>query len=97
MSDKMKLTGIELTTPDGGAVKLTVAQARDLYAQLHELFGRDEPRQIIIERDVWPAPWRRYRPIWQDGPSLKPGPPREPRIMCRAASGLNVGYLGTAD
>lgn len=96
MADKMKLTGIGLTTPDGDPVKLTVTQARDLYTQLHELFGRDETRQIIIERDRWPIPWRPYRPFWVAAPGEGETrlPRGEPRIMCKAASGLAVSYLG---
>lgn len=36
---KLKITKIELTTKDGKVVDLTLEEARDLHAQLAELFG----------------------------------------------------------
>ena len=39
---RITLTSIELTTAEGQPVKLGIAEARSLYAQLHELYRREE-------------------------------------------------------
>lgn len=39
MSKKLKLTKLELETEDGKRVELSLAEAKELYEQLHELFG----------------------------------------------------------
>lgn len=57
---KMTVTKIMLETKDGQAVHLTLAEAKDLYQQLHELFG-EKPIMwlsypIVIERERLPWP-----------------------------------------
>ena len=39
MSNKLKLKTIKLETADGKTVELSLAEAKDLHDQLHELFG----------------------------------------------------------
>lgn len=97
MADKLKLTTIGLTTKDGKRIELDVAEARDLYNQLHELFGRPSyipTWPIIIERDRYPwAP--PYRPWWQDQTTSAPGGPiHRPTITCQSGNGLIVEYAG---
>lgn len=90
--NRIKVTTIEITGAGEEPIRLTMEEARDLYAQLKGLFGDDSRREIIIERDRWPVPWSPYRPIWSEAKML---PSHEPRIMCKAsASGLAVSYLG---
>lgn len=56
MSSKLKLKTIKLETADGKTVELSLAEAKDLHDQLHELFGPKYVPQtpIVIERD---RPW----------------------------------------
>lgn len=90
---KIRITTIEISAAGEEPIRLSLDEARDLYAQLRELFGENKPREIIIERDRYPAPWRPYRPYWLDAPPELPR--REPRILCRStATGLAVAYLG---
>lgn len=102
--DRITLSSIVLTTAEGQEVKLSVAEARALHAQLEELFGekvRYMPSQpIIIGRDRWPAPWRPYRPFWwgDDQPRCI-GNDITPRTSWGvttqdSASGLRVRYEG---
>jgi hypothetical protein len=65
---KLKLTKIEMTTKDGKAVELTLDEARDLHAQLDELFGKKVeyiPSQpIVIDRYRY-RPYRYWsEPMW---------------------------------
>lgn len=85
MSNKLKITKIELTTKDGKKVELSLDEAKDLYGQLDELFGvKSAPytpySPIIIDRTVRPY-WELYRPVWK----------RE-AIYCSSKSGLSVSY-----
>lgn len=53
-SKKLKLTKIELQTKDGKKVDLSLAEAKELHEQLHELFGEKVVRvpgsPVIIDR-----------------------------------------------
>ena len=59
MSTKLKLTNLELETNDGTKVKLSLDEARELYEQLHELFGNKTVylpgAPVIIDR--WRTPY----------------------------------------
>lgn len=95
MSQKLKLTGLELTTKDGKAVALTLDEARDLHAQLAELFGPKinigPQAPIIIERER--LPWLPYRPYWvADDTGAAP----KWEVTCRADSGLSTKAVGWA-
>lgn len=96
MSNKLKLTTIKLETKDGKAVELSLAEAKDLHDQLHELFGPKFVPQvpIVIERD---RPWPMY-PLRWDGPIAAPAYPGRPTIWCESKcnSGLTLGYGGEA-
>ena len=61
MSNKLKLTTIKLETKDGKEVELSLAEAKDLHDQLHELFGTKYVPSvpIVIERDRYP-----WLPYW---------------------------------
>ena len=52
---KMKITGLELCTKDGVTVPLTLAEAKELYEQLDDLFGK------TVE---YRYPWLSPRPYW---------------------------------
>ena len=95
MSDKMKLTGIELTTKDGKKIGLTIEEAKDLKEQLNGLFGKTETvfvpsAPIIIERDRYPWPYYPAypTPIWTNPY------PTYTTVTCKAESGLQVSYCG---
>ena len=64
MSKKLKLTKLELETKDGKKVELSLAEAKELHEQLHELFGDKTvylPSQpVIIDRwrnPYWASPY----------------------------------------
>lgn len=92
MSGKIELSKLTLTTKEGTEVDLTVAEAKDLYEQLRQLFEQKPvfvpSVPIIIERDRWPY-WRPYEPIW-----VSCCTDNCTRITCSAQSGLTVSYCG---
>lgn len=94
---KLRLTEITMTTKDGQFVRLTLDEARDLHAQLAELFAPKaapvQPWPILIERDRWPAPWRPYAPMWVSPSTGDPLPPL-PYVTCSAPSGLRTHFVG---
>lgn len=97
MSNKMRVTAIELTTADGAVVKLSPAEAKDLYHQLGEMFGSKiqyvPSNPVIIERDrFWPQPWAPRQIRWSDEP-------RKGQVMCEATapSGMSMRLLGRAE
>ena len=67
MNDKIMLTKVMLTTKEGADISLSLAEAKDLYEQLRQLFEQKPvfvpSVPIIIERNRWPerSP---YDPIW---------------------------------
>ena len=88
MSNKLKITKIELTTKDGNKVELSLDEAKDLHGQLDELFGQKSATYIpyypiIIDRTVRPW-WQPYNPVWGNG-----------TVYCSSNSGLSVGYSGS--
>ena len=89
MSNKLKLTKLELQTKDGQKVELTLDEAKELHAQLHELFGDKTVyipgAPVIIERDRWP------RPYWGDWTITGD---TSNRLAATAASGMTVGFCG---
>lgn len=92
MSGKIELSKLTLTTKEGTEVDLTVAEAKDLYEQLRQLFEQKTvflpSAPIFIERNRW-LYWNPYEPRWvtcgSDGYS---------RVTCSAQSGLAVSYCG---
>lgn len=92
--NKLRLTELTLTTKDGQYVRLTLDEARDLHAQLAELFApKAAPWPVVIERERWPATWMPYSPTWVSPSSGDPLPPL-PRITCSAPSGLRTHFFG---
>lgn len=95
MSNKLKLKTIKLETADGKTVELSLAEAKDLHDQLHELFGTKyvPNAPVVIERDRYPWP---YAPRWLETP--RPTDPLYPFVYCSAQhdSGLNVTMCGDA-
>jgi hypothetical protein len=93
MSNKLKITKIELTTKDGKAVELTLEEAKDLHAQLAELFANKPvyvpSAPVIIERDRWPH-WQPYQPMWIPNQGFD----GYTSITCQADSGLTMNYTG---
>lgn len=100
----LHLTSIELTTAEGQPVKLGIAEARALYAQLHELFG-EKGVQVKRERGIpYPMPYPVYPPIIipRSAPWVNPYQPRwtinTPQcasLSTSDSSGLSVRYSGT--
>lgn len=92
MSGKIELSRLVLTTKEGKDVDLTVAEAKDLYEQLRQLFEQKTVfipgTPIVIDRRHWPY-WEPYGPVWTSG-SQGAG-----EVTCRASSGLSVSYCGT--
>lgn len=78
MGKKVKVSAIQIQYPDGDVKQLTVEDARELYKQLDDLFGKVyvQPQQpIIIERREWPR-WT-SPPVTIDAPK-----PLAPQIWC---------------
>ena len=96
MSNKLKLKTIKLETADGKTVELSLAEAKDLHDQLHELFGAKYVPQnpIVIERDHYPWP---YQPRWiESAPYLPDAHPWTVYCQTHHASGLTVSMSGDA-
>lgn len=96
MATKLNVTKIVLTPRGGQDVTLTIDEARDLYNQLAELFAPKLAPQvpILIEREVWPAPWRPYQPYWLSTSGSADFPAALPCVTCLAPSGLHTRYMG---
>lgn len=79
-----------MRTKDGQNVRLTLDEARDLHAQLAELFAPRnapaQPRTIIFERDRWPAQRQPYTPMEVSQASGDPLP-QPPYIVYSSPSG----------
>lgn len=90
MSDKVKVASITIEYPGGELKPLSVDDARELYRQLHELFGTTS---VTVLRTPFFIERKRY-PRWNDtwcGSSQSPHtlslpatiPPAEkPRVWC---------------
>lgn len=99
----LKVSSIELTTKDGAAVKLTIAEAQALYAQLGELFGSKETTRTIPIPAPYPVPvYPMPRPILIPERWPEPWRPRW-EVTCGGSSkhltrtdgsGLSVSYRG---
>ncbi|HRV18809.1 MAG TPA: hypothetical protein P5317_12465 [Myxococcota bacterium] len=96
MDQKLRVTSIVLTTANGMRVELTIPEARELYDQLTEMFGKTPVNTpVIIDRHHWPMPWRPYQPMWvsdQTGDAT----PNPCRIVCSAPSGLHTEFHGVS-
>lgn len=92
MGKKIELSKLVLTTKEGVDVDLTVAEARDLYEQLRQLFEQKTvyvpSSPVIIERDRLPR-WYPYEPMW-----ITAEPGSYSRVTCSTESGLMVSYCG---
>ena len=83
---KVELTGLEIKTKDGTS-RLTIDEAKELYRQLHELFGEKvihvPSAPIVIDRfPTWPV----YppSPIYTREPYIGDPPfPQWPTITCQ--------------
>lgn len=99
MSDRIRITKIELTTRAGKTVPLSLDEARDLHTQLTELFGPKHLTTVpvIIERDAWFSPRRTWRPWWYDITYSDSTEYQIPRLttVCDS-SGLTMSYSGEA-
>lgn len=95
MSKKLKLTKLELETKDGKKVELSIDEAKELHAQLAELFATKTTvvtsQPVIIERDRFYPP---YRPIWYSNDAQ----PNKYDVFCsvESDSGMKVNYCGSA-
>lgn len=73
MKKGLRLTTIGLKTKAGTKVELTIEEAKELHAQLNELFGKElqyvPSRPTIIERDRYPSPppWSTYNGVTLTG------------------------------
>jgi hypothetical protein len=92
MSGKIELSKLTLTTKEGSEIDLTVAEAKDLYEQLRQLFEQKTvllpSAPIFIERNHWPY-WNPYGPTW-----VTSGSDDYSCVTCQAQSGLAVNYYG---
>ncbi len=95
MSNKLKLKTIKLETADGKTVELSLAEAKDLHDQLHELFGTKyiPNAPVVIERDRYPWP---YTPRWTERKLRLPTEPGTAYCAAKHNSGLNVTMCGDA-
>jgi len=61
---KIKLTKITIETKSKDTIDLSIKEAKELYDQLHELFGSKTvyipkiPDSIFIERNKWAKPYK---------------------------------------
>lgn len=92
--DKLKLTKIVLTPRGGEDVTLTIDEARDLYAQLAELFAPRLPMTTPVIIDRYPPAWAPYQPFWVSSPGSADYPHSLPYVTCQAPSGLHTRYMG---
>ena len=82
MTDKVKVSAIQIQYPDGESKQLTLEEARELYNQLEGLFGDKTTyvpsAPIIIERDRYPLV-----PRWTDHTLRSDSPLTNlPQIWC---------------
>jgi len=90
---KIKLEKIGLATADGQEVSLTIKEAKELYEQLHELFGSKTTyvpyNPVYIER---------YRDPWITRPYYTYDWTYRPDTVTYTSSNTNmrVDYSGTA-
>lgn len=97
MSKKLKLTKLELETKDGKKVELSIDEAKELHAQLAELFATKTtviPSQpVIIERDRFYPPWK---PVWYSND--RNDQLDKYKVLCSVEgdSGMKVSYCGDA-
>ena len=65
MSKKLKLTKLEFESESGQKIALSLAEARELYAQLHEIFGEKPEYLPLRPAPSAPlSPWRIPHPQW---------------------------------
>ena len=80
---KVELTAIEITT-ESGKTQLTIDEAKELYRQLHELFGEKvitiPSAPVVVER--WPT-WPVYPQIIWTTSTVDPLPQTYPTIICQ--------------
>lgn len=79
---KIELTGLEVKTANG-VTRLTMEEAKELYRQLHEIFGDKTvfvpSSPIVIERfPSWPT--LPPSPVWTETPT--PFLPQYPIVTC---------------
>lgn len=60
MSKTLKVTKIQLETENGKKISLSIEEAKELHAQLDELFGTDNT--VYVDRGFWYRPWG--SPYW---------------------------------
>lgn len=68
---KIKVTGLELETKGGAKVPLTLEEAKELYDQLHDLFGKET--EIRHQWHYWRPWWDRPYVTYTTGASLTTG------------------------
>ena len=94
---KLKLTKICLETKNGENIDLGLDEAKDLYDQLHSLFGETKvyipSAPVVIDRDWWNPS---YRQFWSDTTANNPSHPIDVQCSVKADSGLSVSYCGNA-
>jgi hypothetical protein len=85
MSEKVRLTGLGIEVKSG-KLDLTIDEARELYQQLHKLFGERSEKIIYVDR------WHyNYPPYWtQTLPDYRPV--AYPLITCQTISGPEGTY-----
>jgi len=88
MAQKEIVNAIVLQYPDGDTKELSIDDAKALYRQLDELFGKSVeyvPTQpLVIEREQWPH-WMPL--IWckDEGQFTPSSPPQQPQVWCTAS------------
>jgi hypothetical protein len=81
MSNKIQLTGMEITTKTGEKIVVSVEEAKELYDQLHKLFG-EKP---VVSYPIYIEPYR-----WKY-PNFPPTP------MWTSDSGMSIEYKTSGD
>ena len=87
MSKKLKLTKMILETKEGQKVEISLDEAKDIYEQLHQLFGektRYLPSPSITP--IWTWPYRPYQPYFTTSGGTT--------ITSTGKSGTSVTYCG---
>ena len=96
---KLRVNALTITTQNGKEINLSLEDAKELYAQLHELFGAapsiTAPIFIPYERLPWQRP---YTPMWHTM-VVPPEVTTTNIISCEVPckGGLSVMYKGDVE
>lgn len=92
---KIRITNLELTTSSGQIIGLSIEESKELYQQLHELFGSKEaPKEILkpypVYVDRYNPYWQSVRPNWYSNTEVKFGQISDNEIKMGVANSIKT-------